>query len=382
MALRRRNRETFNIWPGFVDVLGNLLNVLVFVLFIFVLAQFFLGRTLSGRNEALAKLNHQIDEMAQVLNLERKNGQNLKASVVQLSNQLAAANAQVDTLTDAQRASRDLIASLQNKAAAIENDKAAAQNRLNDMQNQMAALLALKAELEKQINEQDRKLSDTSGKLKDQQNISEQARAQAAMVAAQLQALKDELARVNDALGVAAKINAQEQAQIAELGKDLNRALATKVAELQKYRSEFFGKLRDILGNRSDIRIVGDRFVFQSEVLFPTASAELSLSGEDQVANLAKALVQIAGSIPPDVDWVLRVDGHTDRRPISTPQYKSNWSLSTARAVSVLQSLVAHGVPANRLAAAGFGEFQPIDKGDSEEALSHNRRIELKFDQR
>lgn len=382
MALRRRNREAFNIWPGFVDALGNLLNVLVFVLFIFVLAQFFLGRTLSGRNEALAKLNHQIDEMAQVLKMERASNADLKNSVVALSGHLNAANAQVESLTAADRADRDQIAALQNKAAAIESDKQAAQNRLNDMQNQLAALQALKAELEKQINEADHKLSDTSGKLKDQENISEQARAQAAMVAAQLQALKDELARVNDALGVAAKVNEQEQAQIADLGKDLNRALATKVAELQKYRSEFFGKLRDVLGNRTDIKIVGDRFVFQSEVLFPSGSADLSLSGEEQVADLAKALSQIASTIPSDVDWVLRVDGHTDKRPINTPQFKSNWSLSTARAVSVLQSLVAHGVPAKRLAAAGFGEFQPIDTGDSEEALSRNRRIELKFDQR
>lgn len=382
MALRRRNREAFNIWPGFVDALGNLLNVLVFVLFIFVLAQFFLGRTLSGRNEALAKLNHQIDEMAQVLKMERTSNSDLKNSVVQLSNQLTAANSQVETLTAADRANRDQIAALQNKAAAIESDKQAAQNRVNDMQNQLAALQALKAELEKQINEEDHKLTDTNGKLKDQEHISEQARAQAAMVAAQLQALKDELARVNDALGAAAKVNEKDQAQIADLGKDLNHALATKVAELQKYRSEFFGKLRDVLGNRSDIKIVGDRFVFQSEVLFPSGSAELSLSGEEQVADLAKVLADIAASIPSDVDWVLRVDGHTDKRPINTPQYKDNWSLSTARAVSVLESLVAHGVPANRLAAAGFGEFQPIDKGDTEEALSHNRRIELKFDQR
>lgn len=382
MALRRNRREAFNIWPGFVDALGNLLNVLVFVLFIFVLAQFFLGRTLSGRNDQLARLNHQIEEMAQLLNMERQTNHDLKGSIVQLSAQLAAANAQVESLTDAQRNYMNQLADLQSKTTAVETDNSAATTRLADLQNQVQALQALKADLEKQIQDKDKQLNDTTGKLKDEQNISEQARAQLSLVNAQLAALQHELARLNDALGAADKVNQDDQAQIADLGKQLNRALATKVAELQKYRSEFFGKLRQVLGDRPDIKIVGDRFVFQSEVLFPTGSADLTPQGQMQVTDLAKTLISIAATVPPDIDWVLRVDGHTDRRPINTPQFKSNWDLSTARAVSVLKALVAEGVPPNRLAAAGFGEFQPVDNGTTEEAYSHNRRIELKFDQR
>ena len=184
------------------------------------------------------------------------------------------------------------------------------------------------------------------------------------------------------ALG-AANAKAQEQTTtITELTQKLNLALAAKVGELAKYRSEFFGKLREVLGDRADIRVVGDRFVFQSEVLFPSASATLEDSGKEQLMKLAQTLIEISKSIPPDVNWVLRVDGHTDRRPIHTPEFRSNWELSTARATAVLQYLIEQGVPPNRLAAAGFAEFQPVDGGTGEDALAHNRRIELKFDQR
>ena len=207
--------------------------------------------------------------------------------------------------------------------------------------------------------------------------------------AAQVQALSQQIAdltlelqKLNDSLGQA-NAKAQEQTTtIAELTTKLNLALAAKVGELAKYRSEFFGRLRAVLGDRADIRIVGDRFVFQSEVLFPTASATLEDSGKEQLAKLAQTLIEIGKTIPPEVNWVLRVDGHTDRRPIHTPEFPSNWELSTARATAVLQYLIEQGVPANRLAAAGFAEFQPVDQGTDDIALAHNRRIELKFDQR
>jgi chemotaxis protein MotB len=207
--------------------------------------------------------------------------------------------------------------------------------------------------------------------------------------AAQVQALSQQIAELtvalqnlNDALGQATAKAQEETTTIAELTQKLNLAMAAKVTELAKYRSEFFGRLREVLGDRTDIRIVGDRFVFQSEVLFPTASATLEDGGKDQLKKLAQTLIDISKTIPPEVNWVLRVDGHTDRRPIHTPEFPSNWELSTARATAVLQYLIEQGVPANRLAAAGFAEFQPVDQGSDDIALAHNRRIELKFDQR
>jgi chemotaxis protein MotB len=258
MSLRRRRQTSVDIWPGFVDALGNLLIIIIFVLLVFVLAQFFLGQTLSGREEALARLTRQVSEMTELLNLERSANTDLRDSVGQLSGQLSAANMQIEELTEAKR------------KAVLE------QGRLQD---DIKALEALKAKLEEEITQRDRQLADNSGKLDEQERISEQARAQAALLRQQLEALRQDMARLADALGAAEKANEEQKAQISDLGRQLNRALATKLQELQRYRSEFFGRLRTLLGNRSDIRIEGDRFVFQSEVLFATASAELSPEG-------------------------------------------------------------------------------------------------------
>lgn len=203
-----------------------------------------------------------------------------------------------------------------------------------------------------------------------------------ALLEQQIERLQQELARISELLDVAEARNEEQQVQIADLGRRLNQALASKVQELQRYRSEFFGRLREILGNREGIRIEGDRFVFQSEILFGTGSATLGLAGEDELNKLADAVIQIAAEIPDDIDWILRVDGHTDRRPIRTAQFRNNWELSTARATSVVEYLIGRGVPPERLAAAGFGEYQPITEGQTPEAMARNRRIELKLDQR
>lgn len=361
MPMRRRRTTNVDIWPGFVDALGNLLIIIIFVLLVFVLAQFFLGQTLSGREEALARLTRQVSEMTNLLNMERSANDDLRSSVSQLSGQLSSANAQIDQLSEEKR------------------QALLAQGKLND---DIKALQALKAKLEEEITQKDRLLSDGKGKLEDQERISDQARAQAALLRQQLESLRAEMARLADALGAAEKANEDQKAQISDLGRKLNRALATKVQELQRYRSEFFGRLRTLLGNRQDMRIEGDRFVFQSEVLFDTASADLNPQGQKQLSQLADSLLQLTREIPPDIDWVLRVDGHTDSRPINTPEFKSNWELSAARAISVVKFLISKGVPPQRLAAAGFGEYQPLVPDTDEESMRRNRRIELKLDQR
>lgn len=361
MALRRNRQHTVDIWPGFVDALGNLLNVLIFVLLIFVLAQFFLGQTLTGRNEALERLNREVAELSNLLNMERLANDDLRANIGQLSAQLATANAAAEALSQADSQASQEVA------------------RLRD---DIKALMALRDDLERQITERDRLLDDGRGRLDDQVRLTEQARAQAALLRQQLDALRQEMARLADALDAAEAVNKEQKVQISDLGRQLNRALATKVAELQKYRSEFFGRLRTLLGDRADIRIEGDRFVFQSEVLFDSGSAQLNPQGAQQLASLAETLLTLAKEIPTDIDWILRVDGHTDRRPINTTQFKSNWELSAARAISVVNYLIERGVPPYRLAAAGFGEYQPLAAGTDETSLRRNRRIEMKLDQR
>ena len=194
--------------------------------------------------------------------------------------------------------------------------------------------------------------------------------------------LRKQVARLNTALEASEAASKAQKAEIVNLGKRLNAALASKVQELARYRSEFFGRLRQVLGNRRDIRVVGDRFVFQSEVLFGSGSAEIGENGKRQLTQLAQTLKSISAKIPKDLDWVLRVDGHTDHVPIKTAAFPSNWELSTARAISVVKFLISRGIPARNLAAAGFGEFRPLDARTDEIAYRRNRRIELKLDQR
>jgi chemotaxis protein MotB len=354
VSLPRRPRRTLDIWPGFVDALATLIMVIVFVLMVFVLAQFFLGQALSGRQQALDKLGRELAGLAEQLNMEKGANATLQSDLARLTAELASSQSERDRISA--------------QAAGLGND--------------IAALQALKAELEARIGDLGRNLGERDGQLADERKLSEEARAQAALLNRQMEAMKQELARVAAALDAAELKGKDQQVQIADLGKRLNVALAGKVEELQKYRSEFFGRLRQVLGDRPGIRIEGDRFVFQSELLFDTGSAELGLDGIEQLRALAATLKDISKQIPKGVNWVLRVDGHTDRRPITTGRYPSNWELSTARAITVVRTLVANGIAADHLVAAGFGEFQPLDKGETDEAFARNRRIELRLDQR
>jgi len=341
---RRTRRRTLDIWPGFVDALATLLMVIIFVLLVFVLAQYFLGTALSGSEQAKARLTTELAALTEQLSLEKKANSDLHADLSRLSDQL------------------------QNSAA--DHDK---------LVHDVAALTALKAELEAKVADLDSKLTDTTGQL---DKVKVDTAAERALLNQQLDAMKQELARISAALDASEKQAADQKVQIAELGSRLNAALASKVEELKRYRSEFFGKLRKVLGNRPGIRIEGDRFVFQSELLFASGSADLGKDGQDQVQQLATTLKQLQAEIPKDINWVMRVDGHTDKRPITTGRYPSNWELSTARAISVVRALIADGIPPDRLAAAGFGEYQPLDPGNTEAAYAKNRRIELRLDQR
>jgi chemotaxis protein MotB len=345
--LARRPRRTLDIWPGFVDALATLVMVIVFVLMVFVLAQFFLGQALSGRQLALDKLSREMATLTEQLDFERGSNANIKADLARMAGELQSA--------------RDQSASLS---------------------LDVAALQALKDELEAKATALASRLGEKEGEVSAEHKLSEEARAQAALLNQQIEAIRQEMARLAAALDASEIRGKEQQVQIADLGKRLNVALAGKVEELQKYRSEFFGRLRQVLGDRPGIRIEGDRFVFQSELLFDTGSPELGLEGIEQVRQLSDTLKEISKQVPKGVNWILRVDGHTDRRPITTGRFRSNWELSTARAITVVRTLVANGIPPERLAAAGFGEFQPLDPADTDGAYNRNRRIELRLDQR
>ena len=404
MALpRRSSTSALDIWPGFVDALATLLMVIIFLLMIFVVAQFFLNDALVGRDQALERLNRQVEELADLLSLERKASNDLRNNVAQLSAELQSTLAARDALSTELSAVKDRFAAARGeldesraKQRTVEEERERLSRQLADayltidadrekIEVQLRQLARLKQDIEAMTARRDElagQLSTAAGALTEEQKISEAAKAQVALLNRQLAELGKQLAALNKALEVSEAESKTQKVQIADLGKRLNAALASKVQELARYRSEFFGRLRAVLGERQDIRVVGDRFVFQSEVLFDSASAELGPEGQAQMERLADALRDISSRIPGDIDWVLRVDGHTDRIPIATPRFASNWELSSARAISVVKYLISRGIPAKRLAAAGFGEYQPLDARNDEIALRRNRRIELKLTQR
>ena len=406
---RSRQRDT-NIWPGFVDALATLLMVIIFLLMIFVLAQFFLGQALSGRDQALVKLQSQVSELAELLSLERRNADDLRNNIAQLSGELQISVALRDdmktTISRLRLQGKETEQKLATVLATAEAGKtkiSAQLEELNSLAQDVTALRALREELEAKIAAMAEKLEQSgktllaekeisksaraklkqSGKtLLAERKISKSARAKLALLNQQMAALRQTLAKISQALEVSEKLAADQKIQVSSLGQRLNAALASKVHELSRYRSEFFGRLRELLGGKKGVRIVGDRFVFQSEVLFAKGSADMGEAGKKRLLQLAQTLREISKDIPPDIDWVLRVDGHTDKDPIHTSRFPSNWELSSARAISVVQFLVSQNLPPNRFAAAGFGEFQPLEKRDDEIAKRRNRRIELKFTQR
>ena len=341
LATRRsRYGDPGYYWPGFVDAMAQLLLVITFLLSVFIIAQFLVARQMAGQDTALAKLRSQIAELADLLALEKSTRADLELAL--------------GTLTDDFAAAKEDNTRLSNLLASQTQAGAQASSTVSGLQSAI--------EKEKQI--------------------SAQALSQVEILNQQLAALRRQLAALNTALEAAEAKDRESQTQIADLGKRLNSALAQKVQELARYRSEFFGRLRQILSQRSDIRVVGDRFVFQSEVLFPKGSADINVEGLKEMEKLAIALRELEQQIPPDIPWVLRVDGHTDVDPIVNASFRSNWELSSARAISVVDVLIQNGVEPQHLVAAGFGEFQPIDGSNSEDAKSRNRRIELKLTER
>jgi chemotaxis protein MotB len=368
MAMSRRRLRDVNIWPGFVDALTSLVLAFIFVLLVFVVAQFTLSEVLSGRDDALRRLNRQIAELGDMLNLERKANADLRTSVGQLSAELQSSILKRDTLST--------------RLAELSTDRDKLTKQLAEANSRAERAIQEGDKAKDQLDYALKTIESDKETLEAEKKLSAEAQSQVDIMNRQILALREQLASIQQALEASEAANKEKEVQVADLGKRLNVALAGKVEELARYRSEFFGRLREILGDRPDIRIVGDRFIFQSEVLFPTGSDELNPQGQETLKHLAETLVAITPQIPEGIHWILEVDGYTDRRPISTPRFPSNWELSTGRASAVVKFLIASGISPDHLSAAGFGEFQPIDPTENEAAYAKNRRIELKLTQR
>ncbi len=505
--LRRRGQRS-DYWPGFVDLMSTLLLVMIFLLVVYMLAQYFLQRTLSGTNDQLNELSAQISSLAEMLSLEQQANAELRLNIAQLSAQLqaslserdrlgaelASASGERDTLrlrlrdmtgegqtalaeaaiaqqaeaeamllieageeriklllTDLERlrrdidalqavradleakvatlalaltASRDELAKSQDELASSRDEFARSQEELEASRGELrlsreqidliladlAALRDTTAELEERLSDEQERtvlaqrsleereirlaevqalhlaaqvsLADSESALSENRQLSARQRDQIALLNQQILALRTQLARLEQALEISERKSEEQQVTIANLGERLNLALAAKVEELAAYRSEFFGRLRQVLSDRRDFTIIGDRFVFQSEVLFASASDELGQEGQNRLAKFADILKEVMVRIPTDLPWILQVDGHTDSRPIQTARFPSNWELSSARAISVVNFLIDRGISPRHLSATGYGEFQPLDAREDEIAYRRNRRIELKLTQR
>ena len=435
----RRTRSGTDIWPGYVDVLATLLMLFVFVLTLFMVAQFVLTDALSGRDRALERLESQLSDLGESLSMARAERDSLAAELdVTLSERDDLRDQLSDALTDSERLMSELeaaggtmdeqrgeLASLQQDIAALRELRAELEGEIAELAGTLAARdealaerdeeleevrrelgaerdrsMALEAELadqeertllaQREIEERETRVRDLQAlteeqrrALEEEQELSEAQIARIDRLNRQVTALREQLRRVAAALELSQEEVAERDVRIEELGRELNLALVDEVRELSRYRSEFFGRLREILGDRDDIQIVGDRFRFQSELFFGTAEAEIGGEGRGQLDDVARTLLEIAEEIDDnDIPWILQVEGHTDRRQIRTEQFPSNWQLSTARAQSIVDYLIDQGVPPERLSATGFAEFHPIDEGDDAEALSRNRRIELRITSR
>ena len=341
MALARFRRErTIDYWPGFVDALSTLVLGVIFLLTVFVVVQFFLSQDIAGKDTALARLTAQIAQLTELLSLEKTGKISLEDEVAHLRAGLAGAESERDRLKGALEAQP--------------GDGDAARAKVGELTSALNAERGLVA----------------------------RALAQVEILNQQIAALRRQLSALEAALEISEKQDKESQARLADLGQRLNLALAQRVQELSRYRSDFFGRLREILADRADVRVVGDRFVFQSEVFFDAGQAALRPEGRGELDKLAAALSDLEKQIPGEIAWVMRVDGHTDVRPIASAAFPSNWALSAARAISVVQYLISRGISPQRLVAAGFGEFQPLDTDKTEDAFRRNRRIELKLTER
>ena len=385
MALSRlgntRRSENFT-WPGFVDALATLLMVIIFVLMVFVLIQANLAYRVSGQDATLGEMRQQLASLSELLNIERRASADLAADLAQLQIQLETSETDRSTLAAQLAAVQATLGTRNSELTALSAKQAETEAALKAARDTLDERLRALQMVEGQLALTEARNRTQQQTMRDLEAETTASKAEVAQMTMVLAGLRQRIEELTSLLAEKDRQAEEDKVAIANLGKSLNNALASRVQELQQFRSEFFGRLRDVLKGRDDVQIVGDRFVFQSEVLFAPGQADIGPTGQDQLAQLAVALADIAAKIPDDINWVLQVDGHTDNLPVRAGRYTDNWDLSTERALSVVRFLVMQGVPAQRLAATGYGEFQPLASGDTAADRRLNRRIELKITQR
>ena len=410
-----------SVWPGYVDALSALLMVVIFVVLIFTVTQFLLSEILSGKESELVTLHRRMDELVKLLGLEEAKNETLTIQITRVSGLITDISQEKERLSSrldelSERSDSDqaelkkqllFIASLQEDINALRLMRHELETKVGEFAQalsgkrvELGALrnrsMAIEARLadekerthlaQKIIDQSDIRIEalsalvgDQEKALKNERQLSTDARSEVALLNRQIMNMKKQLDEISRALIAADEEKRTQKAELKELGKRLNIELARRVNRLERYRSEFFGRLRDVLGDSPFIRVEGDRFVLQAELLFASGSADLGEEGKQRLIQVAKILQQLSKKFPEKLNWILRIDGHTDRVPIRTHRFTSNWELSTARAVSVVRFLANQGIPEDRMAAAGFSKFHPIDTADTLQAYKRNRRIEMKL---
>ena len=374
---RNRTRRSADIWPGFVDAISTLLLVLIFLLTIFISSEFLLSKLLSNKDDALEGLNMQIYQLSELLSLEKTENKDLTSTISKLNEKLNNSSLTSDLLSME-------FSDLKNKNIELNRLLNSLKENTNQIKEENKNLDLKNTNLESELKDLLSTLRATHVNLikaEKEVKLSEAAKNQVTILNMQIAELREQLNIIQNLLDINLEEIKQKDIHIVELGKKLNTALAVKVGELTQYKSEFFGRLRAILGNRDDIQIVGDRFIFQSEVLFASGSAEVGIEGVVQLTKLSKILLDTTKNIPKDIPWVLQIQGHTDQNPINTLLYPSNWELSAARAISVGKVLISSGVLLDKISVAGFADFQPLELGQDPSSYRKNRRIEIKLTQ-
>ena len=370
-----RRRHVDYTWPGFVDALSSLLMVIIFVLMIFVLSQFFLSQKMSGQDEALVKLKSNLIELSELLSLERESNIALTSDLSILEKKIIGLKEQFEKEKIVNDRNNE---ELKNNVKIINFNK----NKIKELDAILNKKIQEAKLYSKNMIDLSQNLEKKEGNIKKKDALLRASQEEVNKLTRASIQLRNKLSQLQTLLSAYKAKDKKEKIKTLNIGKDLNSALARKVEELQRFKSEFFGRVRELIKERPEIRVVGDRFVFQSEVLFSTGSVEIGPKGQLEMVRLAATLMEIEKSLPTDIDWILQIEGHTDNLPVKNGQiYKDNWELSTKRALSVLRYLIKQGIKPSRLSASGYGSFQPIDKNKSPDARKKNRRIEMKITQ-
>ena len=405
------------IWPGFVDVLASTLMVIIFIVLLFTVSQVYLGDLVVGKNEEIQNLENTIDIQDETIvyqdetltdtqkniiekekNIIEKE-KNISEKEIIISNQdidIKSLSEVVNQQNLDMKALNNIITQITNELSVSLDENKLMQSDILTLQSEQSSLLDSlfssnqeKSSLSENLTSLNIENQNLAGKL-DELNTQaklrnedlEQALVKIANLSNNVEVLTSEILTLNNILEIKELEMAQSKLEIGDLGERLNRVLTSELFKLQQYRSEFFGRLSELLSNKSQISVQGDRFVFQSEILFSSGSATIQPEGKNALVSISQVIIELIDELPTDLNWILQIDGHTDKIPIYTDRFPSNWELSHARALEVVKFFISQGIPSNKLSANGYGDNQPINLGETPEDLKSNRRIELKITQR